>query len=47
MWFTDNPWPPIVLFACLAVVFFAIWASKGRKILLVAAAAMLVLGGAT
>ncbi|QDT47868.1 hypothetical protein Pan258_19070 [Symmachiella dynata] len=47
MWFTDNPWPPIVLFACLAVVFFAIWTSKRRNILLVAAAAMLVLGGAT
>jgi len=47
MWFTDNPWPPIVLFACLAVVFFAVWTSKRRKILLVAAAAMLVLVGAT
>ena len=47
MWFTNNPWPPIVLFACLAVVFFAVWTSKRRKVLLVAATAMLLLGGAT
>lgn len=47
MWFTDNPWPPIILFACLAVVFFAIWTSQRRKSILVAAVAMLVLGGGT
>ena len=47
MWFTDNPWPPIVVFACLAVVLFAVWTSKRRKVILLGAAAMLVLCGGT
>lgn len=47
MWFTDNPWPPIVIFGMLAVVFVAMWSSKKRAFFLVLAGAMSLLAVGT
>ncbi len=37
MWFSDNPWPPMTIFALAAVVFFAMGLSQSRKSYLVIA----------
>lgn len=38
MWFTENPWPPIVILIALAAVLVGLWTSQRRALWLVAAA---------
>jgi len=47
MWFIDNPWPPLILFVCGAVVMFAVWTSTKRNYILVGSFLLLALGGGT
>ncbi len=37
MWFTENPWPPIVISALIALVFLGMWNSNRRGLHLVIA----------
>lgn len=37
MWFTENPWPPIVILAVAAAAFIALWMSQRRGLWLLLA----------
>jgi hypothetical protein len=42
VWFTENPWPPIVIAGLLALIFIVLWRSSGRGLHLMLAAALIV-----
>ncbi len=44
MWFTEDPWPPVLILAVFAVVFGLAWNATRRKVFLLLAAGMLFLG---
>ncbi len=44
MWFTENPWPPMLIAALAAVVFLMMWSSNRRGLHFVLAAACLLAG---
>lgn len=44
MWFTEDPWPPIIVLAVLALVFGIAWNATRRGVYFVTAIGMLVLG---
>ena len=44
MWFTENPWPPMLIAALAAVVFLMLWSSNRRGLHFVLAAACLLAG---
>lgn len=44
MWFTENPWPPMLLAGLAALVLLGVWNSSRRAIPLVAAIVCLLLG---
>src|SRR5262249_43635268 len=37
MWFTENPWPPVVILAVAAAIFVGLWMSQKRAFWLLAA----------
>lgn len=43
-WFTEDPWPPLIIFVVLAFVFGIAWYSTRRGVYFVTAIAMVVLG---
>ena len=45
MWFTETPWPPIILLSVIAVLFYVGWVSQRRAGLLAGAALCLALCG--
>jgi len=44
MWFTETPWPPILICSVLAVMAFAAWYATQRKIHLVGIAGLALIG---
>ncbi len=40
MWFTENPWPPIIIFGALAAMLCLLWMSQSRRVYLVTAILM-------
>ena len=47
MWFTETPWPPILIFSVAGVVCIVVWTSQRRRIALVGLMAMIVCSAAT
>ena len=47
MWFTETPWPPILLFVCGAVVLGILWSQAQRMAYLAGIAGLLLLSGGT
>ncbi len=47
MWFTETPWPPILLFVCGAVVLGILWSQAQRTVYLAGIAGLLLLSGGT
>lgn len=45
MWFTDNPWPPMLICGLIAAILFFVWMSRGRNLFLYGAIALLVACG--
>jgi hypothetical protein len=45
MWFTETPWPPILIGSVLAVLLVAAWQATGRASHLIGVAALAVLSG--
>jgi len=45
MWFTEDPWPPMLLCGAAAIIAIAFWSSSKRVLPLVIAAVCLVLAG--
>lgn len=43
MWFTENPWPPIVIFLAVAAGLVGAWSNSGRKLPLIVAGIMVAL----
>lgn len=43
MWFTETPWPPIVIFSIVAAVLVAVWSAQKRAWPLIGAATLVVL----
>ena len=45
MWFTETPWPPIILLSVIGVLFYLGWVSQRRAGFLVGAALCIALCG--
>jgi hypothetical protein len=45
MWFTDTPWPPILICVVIGVILFLVWSSNKSGMLLLGAAGMIVVAG--
>lgn len=45
MWFTENPWPPMVLACLAALIFFAIWSNDRRNLYFVLGLIFLAMTG--
>jgi hypothetical protein len=45
MWFTENPWPPMLLAGVGALLFFGLWNNNRRKLYGLCAVACLVMTG--
>lgn len=45
MWFTENPWPPMVLAGLAALICFAIWNNDRRNLYLILGLAFLAMTG--
>lgn len=44
MWFTENPWPPIIIAGLLALIFLVLWNSRRQARYLAVAVALILLG---
>jgi hypothetical protein len=45
MWFTEDPWPPLMILALLAIVFGIAWNATHRGLYLFITAGLIALGG--
>ena len=44
MWFTETPWPPILICSVIAILFAVVWYAKQRAVFLLGVPVMLVCG---